>query len=69
MNDISQTYRNRTILLTGHTGFKGSWLALWLRRLGANVVGYSLLPPTEPAHWPLLRLDGPSVTGSLLASS
>ena len=38
-------YRGRTVLITGHTGFKGSWLALWLRQLGANVVGISLDPP------------------------
>jgi CDP-glucose 4,6-dehydratase len=37
-------FRNRTVLVTGHTGFKGSWLATWLLRLGANVIGYSLPP-------------------------
>jgi CDP-glucose 4,6-dehydratase len=37
------------VLLTGHTGFKGSWLALWLRQLGAQVHGYALDPPTEPS--------------------
>ena len=41
-------YENKTVLVTGHTGFKGSWLTLWLRSLGAKVVGYSLEPPTEP---------------------
>lgn len=51
-------YRGRRILLTGHTGFKGSWLAAWLQRLGANVVGYSLPPETTPNHWDLLRLPG-----------
>ena len=40
-------YRKR-VLLTGHTGFKGSWLSLWLQSLGATVVGYSLVPPTNP---------------------
>ena len=44
-------YRGRTVLITGHTGFKGSWLALWLRQLGANVVGISLDPPTGPSHF------------------
>ncbi len=38
----------KRVLVTGHTGFKGSWLSLWLQRLGAEVVGYSLDPPTEP---------------------
>jgi len=42
---ISQKFwKNRTVLLTGHTGFKGGWLALWLKQLGANVVGYALEP-------------------------
>lgn len=41
-------YSGRRIFLTGHTGFKGGWLAVWLRQLGAEVHGYSLAPPTEP---------------------
>lgn len=41
-------WRNRRVLVTGHTGFKGSWLALWLRDLGACVSGYALPPPTTP---------------------
>jgi CDP-glucose 4,6-dehydratase len=41
-------WRNRKVLLTGHTGFKGSWLSLWLQNLGAEVVGYALSPPTQP---------------------
>lgn len=45
---LKKTYQNRTILLTGHTGFKGGWLALWLSLLGAKVIGYSLNPPSEP---------------------
>lgn len=49
-------YTGRRVLLTGHTGFKGSWLAFWLRRLGAEVVGYALPPQTDPNHWDLLRL-------------
>jgi len=40
--------RDRTALVTGHTGFKGGWLALWLNRLGAEVHGYALEPPTQP---------------------
>lgn len=48
-------YRDRSILVTGHTGFKGSWLALWLSRLGARVTGYALAPPTEPNLFTLLR--------------
>lgn len=41
-------YRHKTVLVTGHTGFVGSWLCLWLKRLGARVVGYALGPPSEP---------------------
>lgn len=41
-------WRGRRVLLTGHTGFKGSWLSIWLDALGAEVTGYALEPPTEP---------------------
>lgn len=41
-------WQGRSVLLTGHTGFKGSWLSLWLDMLGTNVTGYALDPPTEP---------------------
>ena len=42
-------WEGKKVLLTGHTGFKGSWLSLWLQSLGANVVGYALAPPTNPS--------------------
>ena len=42
-------WRGKRVLLTGHTGFKGSWLSLWLQSMGAQVVGYALAPPTEPS--------------------
>ena len=42
-------FESKTVLITGNTGFKGTWLSLWLQRLGANVVGYALDPPTEPS--------------------
>lgn len=52
-------YKGRTVLVTGHTGFKGSWLSLWLQGLGANVVGLSLEPPTSPSLFEQARVgDG-----------
>ena len=50
-------YSGRRVLLTGHTGFKGSWLALWLQELGAEVTGVSLPPATTPNHWSLLQVN------------
>lgn len=47
MKDLA-TFRGRRVFVTGHTGFKGSWLALWLAELGAEVHGYALVPPTQP---------------------
>ena len=44
-------YKNKKVLITGHTGFKGSWLALWLNLLGAKVIGVSLDTPTKPSHF------------------
>jgi len=41
-------WKGKRVLVTGHTGFKGSWICLWLQRLGAEVVGYALSPPTNP---------------------
>jgi CDP-glucose 4,6-dehydratase len=55
--DLEDVYRDRRVLVTGHTGFKGSWLTLWLDTLGAHVTGLSLAPPSNPNHWELLRLD------------
>lgn len=47
MEDLVTFWKNKKILLTGHTGFKGGWLALWLKQLQANVVGFALAPPHE----------------------
>ncbi len=52
---FGNTYENKTVLITGHTGFKGSWLTFWLSRMGAKVIGYSLPAPTEPNHFSLLN--------------
>ena len=54
---FKDVYRGRKILVTGHTGFKGSWLSLWLKKMGAEVDGISLPPSTVPNHWDLLKLD------------
>jgi CDP-glucose 4,6-dehydratase len=48
---FQNAYRGKTVFVTGHTGFKGSWLSLWLHHLGAKVVGYSLYVPSEPSHY------------------
>ncbi len=53
---LHRAFDGLTVLVTGHTGFKGSWLSIWLRELGARVVGYSLDPPTEPSNFALTRL-------------
>lgn len=58
-------YEKRPALVTGHTGFKGSWLRLWLERLGAQVTGHALAPDTEPSHSELLALGSPSTLGDL----
>ncbi len=49
--DLASAFSGRSVLVTGHTGFKGSWLSIWLHALGANVHGYALEPPTEPSHF------------------
>lgn len=54
---FDDSYRGRSVLVTGHTGFKGSWLVLWLQMLGANVTAVSLPPVTSPNHWDLLGLQ------------
>ncbi len=51
-------WRGRRVFLTGHTGFKGGWLALWLHRLGAEVHGFSLEPPTDPSFFEIASVAG-----------
>jgi CDP-glucose 4,6-dehydratase len=55
-------WRGRRVLLTGHTGFKGSWLCLWLQAMGAEVVGYSRGAPTHPSLYEIARV-GEGMTG------
>lgn len=54
---FNQFYRGKKILVTGHTGFKGSWMSLWLKELGAEVAGLSLSVPTQPSHFSALKLE------------
>jgi CDP-glucose 4,6-dehydratase len=58
-------WRDRRVFLTGHTGFKGAWMGLWLRRLGANVTGYSLAPHTEPNMFDLVGVKSRSYIGDI----
>ncbi|MFT4712022.1 MAG: CDP-glucose 4,6-dehydratase [Candidatus Azotimanducaceae bacterium] len=58
MEAFGDFYRDKTILVTGHTGFKGSWLCSWLRLLGTKkVIGYSLAPPTNPSSFQVCHLQ------------
>lgn len=54
---MSSFFKNKKILITGHTGFVGSWMTLWLNMLEADVVGFSLNPPSNPSHYELLGLE------------
>jgi CDP-glucose 4,6-dehydratase len=55
--DRERFWRGKRVLVTGHTGFKGAWLTLWLHRLGAEVAGFALPPPPGPNAFALARLD------------
>ena len=52
----SRSFEGRSVFLTGHTGFKGSWLCLWLAKMGARVTGYALEPPTSPSHFEIAEV-------------
>jgi len=51
-------WKDKKVFITGHTGFKGSWLCLWLHKLGAKVTGYALNPPTTPSLFELCNISG-----------
>jgi CDP-glucose 4,6-dehydratase len=57
LENLNKTYSGKKVLITGHTGFKGSWLSLWLKELGAHVFGYALNPHTNPSLFELLGLE------------
>ena len=58
-------YKNKKVFVTGHTGFKGSWLCAFLENLEAEYAGYSLAPCTDPSHFELLKLKGESTIGDI----
>ena len=64
-NLFKGVYTKKRVLLTGHTGFKGSWLAFWLSQMGAKVLGYALEPNTSPNHFSMLDLPIESVIGDI----
>ncbi len=55
---LAEALAGRRVLVTGHSGFKGGWLCLWLEQMGAQVVGISLPPPTEPSFYAATSLNG-----------
>ena len=59
-------YKDKSVFITGHTGFKGSWLSLWLTKLGSQVTGYARKPDTIPDHFSKLDLHINSLIGDLL---
>lgn len=69
---FNNIYKGKKVFLTGHTGFKGSWLALWLTKLGAEVCGYSLAPNTKPSMFEELNIKDKiykSIIGDILDDS
>ena len=54
---FQKKFKNKKVLITGHTGFKGSWLSAWLIKLGANVIGVSKDIPTNPSLFESLELE------------
>jgi CDP-glucose 4,6-dehydratase len=60
-DESAEFWRNRRVLITGHTGFKGAWLSLWLRAMGAKVTGYALAPVGTPNLWDIVGGDTASI--------
>ena len=57
MSDFNNVYKGKSVLVTGHTGFKGSWLSIWLTMLGANVIGYALEPYSQRGNYKASNLQ------------
>ncbi len=55
--NLEKVFKNKKVIVTGHTGFKGSWLSTWLESLGAEVAGFSIAVPTTPSNFALLGLE------------
>ncbi len=66
VNPSRAFWSGKRVLVTGHTGFKGSWLAFWLEAMGASVVGLSLAPETEPSLWKALGRPGGTHLGRIV---
>jgi len=60
-------WQGRRVLITGHTGFKGAWLWLWLKTLGARLTGYALAPPSVPNFWDIVRAAAHADDASIIA--
>ena len=59
MLNMKKTFKNKKVIVTGHTGFKGAWLTFWLKKLGANILGISYNSKTKPSIYKTLNLkDG-----------
>ncbi len=58
MMHVADFWRGKRVFLTGHTGFKGSWLSLWLQKLGVELTGYALSPPTSPSMFQTAHVGG-----------
>ena len=54
---MKRYFKNKNILITGHTGFKGSWLTLWLHHMGANILGISSKYVSSPSHFRILKIE------------
>ncbi len=66
---LRSAYSGKRVLITGNTGFKGAWLALWLTRLGAKVTGFSDAVPTQPSHFERMGLDYRTIFGDIADSA
>ena len=67
IKSILEIYKGKKVLITGHTGFKGSWLSIWLNKLGADVIGYALPPVNEDDNFVLSGISGKikDITGDI----